>query len=559
MAPICRHTLPGVYDQATVEWAAQGPFVKVADPRAIPIAMTTCRQTFYRPCFLPGDSGEGDCPDGAAWAATVIASIRGESGVWPAYLGFRNEMIPTAANVTQYLRYRAALRQAGFTGLVVFGSFSVGRPDFGEWAGIVAAFGQDRPDAVELHEYWSLTIQWGRDHDLTLRHLLLFSQNLIPSSWTLFIGECGSDNLQSQGVYEDSQQRHGWNDRQKLLPDQFATQLGSYGVLCHPNVLAAFVFADGDNGDPQWASYRTMGQPAIEQAEQASWGNVAPKKGVSVRLGIIPENQNDPAQDPSPNAADNCGPATANEMARYLGVLPNNENIAVTLAEETGEPNWLGYTYTYQMAGWFTGLLGVPAVQTQPADVVAALVDAVGRGWTAAYLRYWDEQNLTGGHFEAIDGYETDAQGNRTWYAANSWDGSWETFTDDELRGYSVANWLVIVQQGKKIVEDPIITTARNKARMANAAITFNETGALFLSWVRKVRAWINSGQDNAVDPGYWVVSETVVGQAGQRVAGTMLADGGILLAYEAKGWVAYMAEQKDRAALIKTFGWSLQ
>ena len=266
------HLLPGS-QPADVGWALGGApvgtWLKVADAALVPVARNLGARTYLRPCFLPGDDGEGDCADGAVWAAKVIAAIQAAGGTWPAAIGYRNELQATAANAAEYQRYRAALRAAGYAGLVVYGSFAVGQPDWPDYATIPAD-----ADALELHEYWDLTVV-GSSPWWALRHQEATQRGLLPLTMRLFIGECGSDRIPggTQASIEDApRNRRGWNDAGKLSADDQATNLRSYAASCLPNVQAAFVFADGAP-NPQWDAYRVRGTP-LEAVIRGTWGEV---------------------------------------------------------------------------------------------------------------------------------------------------------------------------------------------------------------------------------------------------------------------------------------------
>jgi N-acetyl-anhydromuramyl-L-alanine amidase AmpD len=210
---------------------------------------------FYRPCFLPADDGEGDCGDGVLWGQRVVDQINANGHHWPDYIGFRNELNPTSGNAAQYQRYRATLRASGYTGPVVYGSFGNGRPDWPEYATIPAD-----ADALEIHEYWTGTV--AASPDLALRHIEAIKRNLIPATLPLILGEIG-----------EWAAGHGW--QQDTTADQMTAQLAIYRAGCAPSVVAVFVFADGNNGDPQWDSFKTR-NTSVETAIRATWTKTPP-------------------------------------------------------------------------------------------------------------------------------------------------------------------------------------------------------------------------------------------------------------------------------------------
>lgn len=275
MVGLFYHLLPGS-QPADVGWALAGApagcWLKVADCSLVAVARNLGARVYLRPCFLPGDDGEGDCQDGATWAAKVVAAIQASGGTWPDCCGFRNECHATAANAAEYQRYRSALRAAGYRGLVVYGSFAVGQPDWPAYATIPAD-----ADAVEYHEYVDLTLV-GSSPWWALRHTEAYRRGLIPLTTPIFIGEHGSDRIPDPddhsadpaSIEDGAQRRRGWQDRGKLSADDQATNLRSYAASCLPNVQAAFVFSDGNEKSHDWDSYRTRGTP-LEAVIRGTW------------------------------------------------------------------------------------------------------------------------------------------------------------------------------------------------------------------------------------------------------------------------------------------------
>jgi hypothetical protein len=263
MAALSFHTLPGA-PSAAVTRASQGaPAVKLCDASQIATARAAgVGYIYYRP-FLAGRD-EGDCSDGAAWAGDVWADLQNNGGVQPQAISFRNECHASVQTAAQYLRYRDALRRFGYRGKVVLGSFSVGTPDWPEWAALKAGLGGYAPDAIELHEYWSLTIA-GSAPWYALRHVEAIRRGLLPASWPIVIGECGSDNV---GI-EDAQRRGGWQDAGKLTADAQIANLHAYLAGCAPSVQAVYVFCDGGS-DRRWDAYRTWGTP-VETYIRSTW------------------------------------------------------------------------------------------------------------------------------------------------------------------------------------------------------------------------------------------------------------------------------------------------
>lgn len=270
MTALAFHLLPNTTSQEWVDWASKGaPWTKVADAESIARVKANGSRCYWRP-YLGGD--DGAVPDANAWAKRVIDSVHYTGGVWPDACGFRNEMPANAAQGLNYATYRDRLREAGYTGLVVLGSFSVGTPDWPEWSPMLDAIPGDPPDAIECHEYWA-------DHMgdnapwYELRHVEAIRRGLIHPETKLFIGECGRDSPPGASP-------GGWQG--VISPERQAANLAAYLAACAPSVQAAFVFADGAGG--QWARYATRGT-AAEAAIRRTW-----QGGPAVLQGIDTSN-----------------------------------------------------------------------------------------------------------------------------------------------------------------------------------------------------------------------------------------------------------------------------
>jgi hypothetical protein len=286
VVPASFHALPGAPSAAVIRASQGAPAVKLCDASQIATARAAgAGFIYYRP-FLAGRD-EGDCADGAAWAGDVWADLQNNGGVQPQAISFRNECHASVQTAAQYLRYRDALQRFGYRGKVVLGSFSVGTPDWPEWAALKAGLGGYAPDMTDLHEYWSLSIA-GSAPWYALRHVDAIRRGLLPASWPIIIGECGSDNVGT----EDPQHRRGWQDAGKLTADQQIANLRTYLAGCAPSVQYAFVFADG-TANPDWVSFHTFDTP-VETAIRATWAQPPPggPKGAPVASLPIPlDNQ----------------------------------------------------------------------------------------------------------------------------------------------------------------------------------------------------------------------------------------------------------------------------
>ena len=238
-APACFHALPGSTSEAFVRQIATGaPWVKLCDADRIGLATSLGCKVFYRP-YLGNDNGQ--VPEAHAWAKLVLDSIHYGGGVWPTAIGFRNEQPCNATTALDYLAYRRDLRDAGFPGLVVYGSFSTGTPDFapgtngGNYRLAFDAMGGQRPDAIEVHEYWGDrcgdNAPW---HEW--RHVEHIRRGELPADLPLFVGEAGRDSPPGSPP-------GGWQG--VISADQQSANVRAYVAACAPSVQAVFIFADG--------------------------------------------------------------------------------------------------------------------------------------------------------------------------------------------------------------------------------------------------------------------------------------------------------------------------
>lgn len=281
--PLCFYLLPGATSPEVVDRASKGaPWTTTCDAASIARIRANGSKVVYRP-YLPDD---GLCDNGRTWGRQIGAALAGADAPWPEVIVFRNECqqadwAGTVQIAVRYLQCRAALRALGFRGWLGLGSFAVGTPDWPAWAALKAGLAGAAPDCLFLHEYFSHTVA-GSAPWWALRHREAIRRGLLPATWPLFVGECGSDLL--PGCPETGgRRRRGWQDRGKLSPDQMAAQLAAYRAGCAPHVEAIFIFADG-GVDPNWATYRTFGTP-VEAAIRATWGN-PPQKGPPMLQGM---------------------------------------------------------------------------------------------------------------------------------------------------------------------------------------------------------------------------------------------------------------------------------
>lgn len=249
-------------------WCQGAPWIKVIYSYDIPHAKATGAKVFYRPWDADSVNHDDGClpsaQTGSQYADLVWDKIKNLSQK-PDAVSYRNEFNWDAASgscqrrtCTEFLNYKNRLRERGYTGKIVFGSFGVGWVDSGIWDEPEVRAATDAADAVETHEYFDLTVDccspW-----LTFRHRDLainaHPDHLGNKEW--FIGEFGSDRVCGAcPSCDDDLCRQGWRDRDKLNEEQYIEQMTIYRAGCHNNVTAVFVFQQGSTG---WWDFEVLG------------------------------------------------------------------------------------------------------------------------------------------------------------------------------------------------------------------------------------------------------------------------------------------------------------
>jgi N-acetyl-anhydromuramyl-L-alanine amidase AmpD len=247
---------------------------------------------------------------------------------------------------------------------------------------------------------------------------------------------------------------------------------------------------------------------------------------------------------PDNNDANDCGPATADMIARDLGLVPVDETVRQVKLEETGNADWTGYTTTMQMQAWFASR-GVPCLQVQTQDPAGAIADALATGWPVAYLRYGDVATKTGGHFVA-------AVPRAPLYTfANPWTGAYDLWSAADVNVNSLGGWLVIVQRAKEVVTVDDTLKAAAVARFSALGVQPLTDGALFKAYARMVDRWIKSGRDALTDPTPAIRPEWAINNLAR-----LPLDNGIVLEWHGGDGITYQIEAKDRDAVFKECGW---
>ncbi|MGB9587292.1 MAG: hypothetical protein ACPL7O_03850, partial [Armatimonadota bacterium] len=131
--PMCPHVIG--WNSSINGWAQGAPWIKVIYSNEIPMAQACSPNVFYRPWDAdPYYHDDGCLPahlSGTQFADMVWSKISGLSRK-PEAIGYRNEFNwsdnPAEHKRTcrEFVNYKNRLRQLGYQGKVIFGSFGVG-------------------------------------------------------------------------------------------------------------------------------------------------------------------------------------------------------------------------------------------------------------------------------------------------------------------------------------------------------------------------------------------------------------------------------------------------
>lgn len=266
--PICPHILGWPDD--VKEWANGAPWIKALDVSSCLQAKERGARVLYR-VWDHASGPDGDPGIGGQKFGDEILERLGHmpKEMWPDAISYQNEFNDVSPETAQtFMDMYDVLREGGYEGLIVFGSYGPGGPtDHTEWARPHIKAACLKADAIETHEYWDLTI---KHMNTWLAHRHVRAQNDYPwlrnKPW--FIGEFGSDGV-NKG--EDKQNRSGWRDRDKLTADEYIKQIEIYrhgdaaeGIPpCAENVLGVFVFQQG--APPHmWQGWETRGTKVMD-------------------------------------------------------------------------------------------------------------------------------------------------------------------------------------------------------------------------------------------------------------------------------------------------------
>lgn len=274
--PICPHVLG--WNSTVASWAQGAPWIKVIYSGDIANAKATGAKVFYRPWDADSTNHDDGClPSSLAgwqYAELVWAKISGLAQK-PDAVGYRNEFNwtdPTCSKRTchNFVGYAQRLKQLGYTGKVVFGSFGVGWVDYDVWSDPDLMDAVNASDGIETHEYFDLLVNCGAPW-LAFRHRdIALANNAYLRSKDWYIGEFGSDRCCNADLScSDPLCRRGWRDNNKLTEQAYVDQMAAYRAGCASQVVAVFVFQQGDSGP--WADFEVMGTNVAEWM-RSTWG-----------------------------------------------------------------------------------------------------------------------------------------------------------------------------------------------------------------------------------------------------------------------------------------------
>ena len=368
--PMCPHVI--YWGGGIATWAQGAPWIKVIGAGEIPTAQACSPNVFYRPYDADSYYHDDGClpanQTGAQYADLVWAKISGLSRK-PEAVGYRNEFNwdnPTQSKRTcaEFVNYKNRLRQLGYTGKIIFGSFGVRWVDSQIWDDPDLRAATDAADGIETHEYFDLTVDccapW-----LAFRHRDIAIANhpdhLGNKEW--YIGEFGSDRVCGNcSSCDDDLCRRGWRDNNKLSEQAYINQMAAYRAGCANQVVAVFVFQQGSGG---WWDFETMGT-AVADYMKSTW---------TVQSGSIAGNVKDS------NGANLSGATVTTNTGGYSATSDANGNYVISnvnvgtydvTASKTGytSQTQTGKTVTANQTTTvnFTLACTAPAITTQPAS-----------------------------------------------------------------------------------------------------------------------------------------------------------------------------------------------
>lgn len=395
--PFCPHVIG--FTTNIENWAASAPWVKVLYWRDIITAKNHGCKVFYRPYEIPNHD-DGGCGDGIGMANNVLALLANvPRDKWPDAIGYRNEFGGQDTTTTQqFINYYDRLRAGGYSGMIIFGSYSTGVPEPSRWSDPDVVAAVNKADGIETHEYFDLTEAFCHTW-LMCRHVRFIEQNsyLLGKPW--FIGEAGSDRITAGGCHEDSCNRRGWRHydcgAQKLSEEQYISELSRYRDLCAPQVVAVFVFQQGDS---YWADFDVMGT-SVATWMQSTWTS---------STGLIAGSVKDTNNNGIPNAV------VQTNTGGYSTITDSNGNYVLSnVAPAT-------YDVTATKSGYQSQTQTGKTVTAGQTTTVNFTLTAVPPGAIAGNVRSAAGQNLSGATISTnVGGYTTTTDSNGNYILSN--------------------------------------------------------------------------------------------------------------------------------------------
>lgn len=404
---------------------------------------------------------------------------------------------------TQQLQVIQGMRSNGYSGNFLVGGFAVGNPapydstthkdgtpHFPDLVSILPLFdlpyvglGYDGYTSIQPTDpRWAADSLWTIFRTDMIAHCAELHGHPIRF---IILTECGFDQCPPDTTTQGGYAKRGISDDQYVaFTDVVAQWMGS-----RANVLGACHFTYHGTQDWVNAGFDLSESIAGKLGARVLQSNGS--RGIPVVLPPTPENSVNldiplvnqlPPDNTDPNAYNDCGPASTDMIAKYLSMVPGStESIQQIKADETGQLNYTGYTYTNELAQWFVDR-GVQAYTTTVSDVASTLISNLKQGFPCIYLRYWDLANKTGGHFVVAKGFDPSQD---TITFNNPWGGVVDTWSYDQVNSDSVGGWLVVVKKAALNITDLLI----QQWRSYKPDVAVNTNSAIFKDWLAKRQA----------------------------------------------------------------------
>ncbi len=384
------------------------------------------------------------------------------------------------------------LRTAGYRAAFLGCGFSTGSPS--QWETVVGHAGPHFPAYANPAALQFLGQLNNWDLDCKHRSGLALDQYFYRQSddpqfaadfpWTagrdaLVRGCVGQHGVEAPDVYitESNEEVGGWAGKGRRVDQMLATVrwVDAHDQL-DPGLVARFYFTLSPNDD--WVGYDF--EPLVQS--MADWVNSQAHKPTQWRGNStvdlpVPVYDQLTDADAVNNPLD-CGEECLRMLADYYGVA--HETDLQIKAEVLGSPDATGYSYVGQLVEWLSNR-GLPAVEVQTDNPAQAMLDALVSGWPSIYLRYFDLQGFTGGHFVVGRGYDP-ASGLLA--LNNPWRGVVDHWSADDVNRYSSGGWVIVVQKEELTLDEIFI----QQWKSYKPDVAVNEGAAIFKYWIDQRR-----------------------------------------------------------------------